>query len=231
LLIRPPSSGDIPRHRPARTPGSSAPVPPGGSLGPGDSGDSGTRSGRWRQRPRHRCGGLTYRPWSLADATRPANSMSSLASTCSPRAVASPASFPHASRNAGMALGNSTVGATSTAPSPPKVSTPVAFSAPAVTESGAPVVRGGGTWKVEGRDAPVSRETSRPSESGRQDLKATPNPYPRPVFRGLRWDFTGLGRCLPMVEGALRGLSSVRSDRFRNVAFARATGLEEGGLA
>jgi hypothetical protein len=125
-------------------------------------------------RPRHRFGGQTYRPWSLADATRPANSMSSLASTCSPRAVASPANFPHASKNAGMALGNSTVGARSTVRSPPEIPAPGAFSAPGVTEYGAPVVRGWGSGKDEGREPPVSRVTSRPSESGRQDLNLRP---------------------------------------------------------
>jgi hypothetical protein len=59
-----------------------------------------------------------------------------------------------------------------------------------------------GSGKDEGRDPPVSRAKSRHSESGRQDLKATPNPCPRPVFRGLRWVYKGIGRTEARVAAA-----------------------------
>ena len=110
----------------------------------------------------------------------------------SPLAAASPASFPHASKNAGMALGSSMVAAILGGPPASTTASLAALGASGVTEFGAPVVRGGGAGKVEGRDPPVSRAMSRPSKSGRQDLNLRP-----------------LGP-----EGSLAGSDTVGSDPF-----------------
>ncbi len=92
----------------------------------------------------------------------------------SPRAAASAPSFPHASRNAGIALGSSTATILSTGLAPPDFPALRAPSAPADTDFGAPVVRALRLRKNEGRELPVSRAETRHSESGRQDLNLRP---------------------------------------------------------
>ena len=76
--------------------------------------------------------------------------------------------------NDGMALGSSTAPPISIAFARPEIAALGAPAARAVTGFGAPVVRGNGSAKDEGRDSPVSRAESRPSESGRQDLNLRP---------------------------------------------------------
>jgi hypothetical protein len=95
--------------------------------------------------------------------------------------AASLASFPHASMNDGMALGSSTAPPISIAFARPEIAALGALAARAVTGFGAPVVRGKRSAKDEGRDPPVTRAESRPSESGRQDLNLRPL-GPEPVL-------------------------------------------------
>jgi excisionase family DNA binding protein len=130
-----------------------------------------SRTQRWRAADPWRSALAHVGP---SSATLNARSRRRRASSTSPRPAASPSNFPHASRNAGIALGSSTVAAVPGAPPASTTASLAAPGAPGVTEYGAPVVRGGGSRKDEGRDAPVSRETSRPSKSGRQDLNLRP---------------------------------------------------------
>ena len=107
-------------------------------------------------------------------AAREARSKISQACSRSPRVAASLASFPHVSMNDGMALGSSTAPPISIAFARREIAALGALAARAVTGCGAPVVRGKGSAKDEGRDPPVTRAESRPSESGRQDLNLRP---------------------------------------------------------
>ena len=98
----------------------------------------------------------------------------------SPRAFASAANFAQASRKAGVALGKVAGGRRLAS-----AAALAARSAPAVTGSGAPVVRRAPSGKDEGRVPSVSRVESRPSESGRQDLNLRPlGPEPDGVQTG-----------------------------------------------
>ncbi len=74
----------------------------------------------------------------------------------------------------GIALGSSMAPTASTGLAQPEIPASGTPAAPDVTDFGAPVVRTEGSRKDEGRDPPVSRAESWPSESGRQDLNLRP---------------------------------------------------------
>jgi hypothetical protein len=67
--------------------------------------------------------------------------------------------------NDGMALGSSTASSISIGFARPEIAALGAPAARTVTGFGAPVVRGNGSAKDEGRDSPGSRAESRPSNT------------------------------------------------------------------
>ncbi len=132
------------------------------------------RSRAGSERPAPRRAEFAWRLLASWRADRLGSARRELRQDVSNPSTASLASFAHASRNAGTGLGRSTSAVLTTGAGIRAAAAPRAPSAPAVTDSGAPVVRSAPSGKEEGRAPSVSREESRPSESGRQDLNLRP---------------------------------------------------------